>query len=219
MCNNEINPSNNYKFKIDNFIFENEKHKKDLCILEFGVREGRSTKMFLDICDKNDGNLISVDIDDYSNLFENQNWTFIKSRDDDYEKVSSNFHSKKFDIILIDSLHEPLHVSKLVNMYWKHLRKNGSMYIDDISWLPYVKNSWRDHEYTENINRDTFYKILEIQLNNFENINLTFTFNGSGMCRMIKLNDNELNKPKIIVKRNFFLKKFIKKIINIFKKK
>ena len=26
------------------------------------------------------------------------------------------------------------------------------MYIDDISWLPYMKNSWRDHKYTENIN-------------------------------------------------------------------
>ena len=38
-------------------------------IVEFGVREGRSTKLFLDLCDQNNGKLFSVDIDDYSNLF------------------------------------------------------------------------------------------------------------------------------------------------------
>ena len=54
------------------------------------------------------------------------------------------------------------------------------MYIDDISWLPYMKNSWRDHKYTENINRDTFNKILEIQLSNYDNINLIFTFRWIG---------------------------------------
>ena len=40
--------------------------KKDGLILEFGVREGRSTKMFLDLCRVNAGKLLSVDVDDYS---------------------------------------------------------------------------------------------------------------------------------------------------------
>ena len=40
----EFNPSKNYQNKINDFIFENEKNKKNLNILEFGVREGRSTK-------------------------------------------------------------------------------------------------------------------------------------------------------------------------------
>ena len=166
--------------------------------------------MFLDICAKNKGKLISVDIDDYSNLYNDNNWTFLKTRDDDYEKVSSKF-SGDFDIILIDSLHEPNHVSKLIYIR-KHLKPNGSMYIDDISWLPYLKNSWRDHEYTLNINRDTFNKILEIQLSNFNNINLTFNFSGSGMCRIVKVNNNELNKPKLLKPRNLFLKKILKNI-------
>ena len=211
-----MNPDQNYQKKITNFILENEKDKKNINILEFGVREGRSTKMFLELCAKNNGKLISVDIDDYSDLFQDINWKFIKCRDDDYKHVSS-FFSKKFDIILIDSLHEPNHVQKLIYTYWEYLNVNGSMYIDDISWLPYVKNSWRDHKYTDNINRDTFNKILEIQLKNFENIYLTFAFEGSGMCRIIKLNENQLNKPVVIASRHYYVKKILKKIIKIFK--
>ena len=217
MFKEKINPLQNYQDKITKFILDHEIDKKNINILEFGVREGRSTKMFLDICAKNEGKLISVDVDDYSNLFNDNNWTFLKTRDDDYEKVSSYF-SKDFDIILIDSLHEPSHVSKLIYTYWKHLKLNGSMYIDDISWLPYMKNSWRDHEYTENINRDTFYKILEIQLSNYNNIDLSFTFNGSGMCKIIKLNKNQLNLPKLIKARKYYVKNLLKKFILLFKK-
>ena len=217
MFKEKINPLQNYQDKITKFILDHEIDKKNINILEFGVREGRSTKMFLDICAKNEGKLISVDVDDYSNLFNDDNWTFLKTRDDDYEKVSSYF-SEDFDIILIDSLHEPNHVSKLIYTYWKHLKLNGSMYIDDISWLPYMKNSWRDHEYTENINRDTFNKILEIQLSNYDNINLIFSFSGSGMCRIIKQNHNELSKPKLMFPRKNYIKKILKKLLFLFKK-
>ena len=37
-------------------------------ILELGVQKGNSTKMFLKICEKNDGYLTSIDIDDCSNV-------------------------------------------------------------------------------------------------------------------------------------------------------
>ena len=69
MLKKKFNPDQNYKDKINNFILDHEINKKNINILEFGVREGRSTKMFLDLCASNGGKLISVDIDDYSNLF------------------------------------------------------------------------------------------------------------------------------------------------------
>tara|TARA_B100001540_G_scaffold314048_1_gene338162 strand:- start:250 stop:915 length:666 start_codon:yes stop_codon:yes gene_type:complete len=213
MKNEKFTPEDNYLKKIKNFIFEYEKNNKNLNILEFGVREGRSTKIFLDICRENGGKLLSVDIDDYSNLFKDENWTFLKSRDDDYKKVS-NLFTEKFDIILIDSLHEPNHVAKLIYLYWQHLNVRGSMYIDDISWLPYIEGSWRDHEYTENINRNTFFKILEIQNSNFNSMDLTFNFNGSGMCRIIKVSDDNLIKYKIIKNRNMLFKNNIKKLLH-----
>ena len=201
----------NYLNKIKNFIFEFEKNKKNLNILEFGVREGRSTKMFLELCSLNGGKLISVDVDDYSNLFNDKNWTFVKSRDDEFIN-DKHYFKEKFDIILIDSLHEPLHVSKLIYMCWEYLSVDGSMYIDDISWLPYTKGNWRDHKYTENINRDTFNEILSIKNSNWSNIDLVFDFNGSGLCRIIKKNDLNLGKKKKVINRNQVISKIFKNL-------
>ena len=47
-----------YDYKIKNFLEEQIKDIKNPIILEFGVKEGRSTKMFLDLCEKNDGKFI-----------------------------------------------------------------------------------------------------------------------------------------------------------------
>jgi predicted O-methyltransferase YrrM len=53
-----------HKNKLD-LIKEKIKNIDKPLILELGVKEGNSTKMFLEICDKNGGNLISVDILNY----------------------------------------------------------------------------------------------------------------------------------------------------------
>ncbi len=209
--------SNKFGQKISNFIFEHEKNKKNLNILEFGVREGVSTKMFLDLCKVNLGKLISVDIDDYSHLFTDDNWTFLNKRDDDINKIKTYF-IKPLDIILIDSLHDPIHVKKLIYMYWEHLKVGGSMYVDDISWLPYIRGNWRDHEYTEKINYDTFNEILNILAKNFDKFQLDFSFIDSGMARLTKLNDNKLLYSKNIKLRKNFIKSSFKNLVSFLKK-
>ena len=203
--------NNNYLKKIRNFIFEFEKNKDNPFILEFGVRQGRSTKMFLEICERNNGSLISIDIDDYANLFNDKNWTFIQCRDDNKVKISP-FLKKNVDIILIDSFHDPYHVLKIINLYWENLTIGGSMYIDDISWLPYIKNSWRDHKYSENINFDTFQMLLNLLNSNKDNFTLEFNFQDSGMARLIKLKDNILEKPKKIIRRKNLIKIILNKL-------
>ena len=65
-----------HKNKLD-LIKEKIKNIDKPLILELGVKEGNSTKMFLEICDKNDGNLISVDILDYSKVSNNPKCIFL----------------------------------------------------------------------------------------------------------------------------------------------
>lgn len=177
-------------------------------ILELGVREGRSTRMFLEICDKNNGNLISIDILDYSKVSNNPRWKFIHSSDDNFDYINGIIE-KKFDVLFIDSLHEPYHVKKVFYNYFNFVKINGLIFIDDLVWLPYVKGEYRDNEFVETINRLTFNKILEIYNANKNNFTLDINFSGSGLAIIKKINTN-LNQEKKIRNRLFSLKNILK---------
>jgi predicted O-methyltransferase YrrM len=195
-----------YKPKLD-YIKSFINKTKNINILEFGVMHGRSTKMFLELCKKLNGKLISVDMNDHSNLFNDKKWKFIHSRDDDPDLLKK-INNKKFDIIYIDSLHEPNHVKKILYMYFKYLKIGGRVFLDDINWLPYVKNSFKDSEYSEVMNRKIFSKIIEIYYANLENIKLEISFCGTGNANILKLNNKNLDEPKKIKNRIFGFRNF-----------
>ena len=184
---------------------------KNINILELGVREGISTKKFLEVCEKNQGNLTSIDIDDCSKVSSDKNWTFIHSSDDNFEILDKKI-KKDLDLIYIDSYHEPKHVEKVFFHYYDFLKIGGFCVIDDISWLPYCKNEYRDNEFSEIINRSIFNKILEIYNQNKENFSLEFYFEGSGLA-VIKKKDPKLNKSKKIISREITFKNLIKSLI------
>ena len=179
-------------------------------ILELGVREGVSTKMFLEVCDKNNGNLISVDILDCSKVSSNPRWKFIHSSDDNFELINKLLN-QKIDILFIDSLHEPNHVRKVFYNYFNFVKINGLIFIDDVVWLPYVEEARKDNEFVENINRLTFNKILEIYNANNENMTLDINFAGSGLGIIKKIKD-KLNYEKKIKNRSFTVKNILKRI-------
>ena len=178
---------------------------ENINILEFGVMKGRSTGFFLNLCNRLNGKLFSVDMNDHSKLFSDKRWTFIHSRDDNFE-LMDKINNKSFDVIYIDTLHEPNHVKKILYYYYNFLKVGGRVFIDDINWLPYVKNSFKDSEYSEVINRRTFNKIIEIYYKNFENLKLEISFCGTGTINFLKLNNSKLNEPKKIKNRIFGLR-------------
>ena len=198
------------KSKLD-YIIKKIQHIDKIQILELGVRHGFSTKKFIELCDSNDGFLISVDIKDCSDVIKSDRWKFIHSSDDNFEEVDK-FITKDLDFILIDSLHEPNHVEKVFYHYYNFLKKKGICIIDDISWLPYSKNQKRDKEFSEHINRSTFKKILEIFNENQKNFELEFYFRDSGYAIITKNEENFLNKSKKIKSREFGIKNLLRKI-------
>ena len=194
-----------------NYLIKKIKHIQNINILELGVQNGLSTKYFIELCESNNGLLTSVDIDDCSNVAKSDKWTFIHSSDDNFEKIDKIIPTT-LDLIFIDSLHEPNHVKKVFYHYYSFLKNGGICVIDDISWLPYVKNEYRDNEFSEYINRSTFTKILEIYNNNKENFLLEFFFKDSGYAIITKKNDKLLNKSKKIQSREYGLKNLFRKI-------
>ena len=198
------------KMKLD-YIIKKIKHIDKIKILELGVQKGVSTKKFIELCEKNNGFLTSVDINDCSDVISSEKWKFIHSSDDNFEKVD-RFINKDLDLIFIDSLHEPNHVEKVFYHYYNFLKKKGICIIDDISWLPYSKNQERDKEFCEYINRSTFNKILEIFNQNQKNFDLEFYFKDTGYAVITKNEENSLNKPKKIKSREFGIKNLLRKI-------
>ena len=184
-------------------------------ILEFGVRHGISTEFFLNICEKKNGFLYSVDMDDNSKKFNSNKWKFIHGRDDNFKLVES-FIPKKIDLIYIDSFHDAEHVAKIFFHYYPFLKDNGCLIIDDVSWLPYTKKNERDNFNSEINNHETFHKILDIYNNNTKNFNLTFNFKSSGMAKIIKKNNDNLLIPKRVKTRKYTFKNFIRKIVRSF---
>lgn len=202
-----------FKEKFFDYLYEDLLSINQPNILEFGVHAGYSTSILLDVCKLNDGKLYSVDINDFSNNFNDPNWHFIKSRDDNFDYIEK-LVPNKVDVILIDTLHKAAHVEKILYHYYPKLKKNGLIIIDDISWLYYAPKAERDHFFIEINNRETFYRLLEIFNSNMKNINLEFNFAHSGVCKILKKNELQLNPPLKIRSREFSIKNIIKKILN-----
>ena len=200
-----------YNYKINTYMFSLISDIRNCNFLEFGVKEGRSTAKFLEICKKNNGKLLSIDINDYSNLFESEYWKFLKTRDDNFELVDEHI-KEDLDVIYLDSLHEASHVEKIFYHYYSKLKINGYFFIDDISWLPYTKSSSRNNFYCEINNKETFQSLLDIYNSNTENFDISFSFVSSGIC-IIKKKKNNLTKKNKIKTRDFSIKNILRKFI------
>lgn len=207
----------NYNYKIDTHLFPLIRNLKKPIILEFGVQNGRSTKKFLKICDKNNGKLFSIDVNDCSNISKNSKWTFFKSRDDNFEYLKNKI-PKKIDIIFLDTLHEAAHVEKIFYYYYNRLKVDGYFFIDDTSFLPYLQDQKRNSFYCEINNSETYTRILEIYLNNSEFFDLSFSYIASGLAIIRKKKMDKLKKRTEMRTRKNSLKNIIRLIWNALKK-
>jgi hypothetical protein len=66
-------------------------------------------------------------------------------------------------------------------------------------------------------NQETFFKIIEIFYSNRENFDLEFSFVGTGVAKIKKLNANFLEKPQNIISRKYTGLNIIRKIIRSIK--
>ena len=197
--------------KLFNFVHNKIKDIKEINILEFGVREGKSTRMFIELAERNNGNVVSVDIDDYEKLSDSKKWKFIQSRDDNFEKIKNELNQQQ-DVILLDSFHEADHVHKIIINYYDILKEGGYFFIDDISWLPYLPDKKRDSFYCELNNKETFDTIVGLYNSNEDKFDLEFSFISSGFAVLIKRNNLKLDTFKKYKDRKFSLKNLYRKL-------
>ena len=103
-----------------------------------------------------------------------QNQIFCYGRQNNYKYVEKNI-PKKFDIIYLDTIHAAHHVKKILYYYFNKLKKDGVFVIDDVSYMPYLKNREKNNFSLEINNLETFEILLEILNVNHKNIHLDFS--------------------------------------------
>lgn len=208
---------NGVKKKFFDFFYNDLFQIRNPKIIEFGVRHGVSTSLFLDLCTINDGQLFSIDVNDYSHTFNSPKWHFIKSRDDNFEFLKKKLPNDA-DIIFLDTVHKADHVIKVLISYFDILKKDGYFIIDDISWIPYLKNNEHDHFYKEINNKETFESLLQIYSLNSSTMDIKFNLTNTGSVVITKLKNEKLifNKKKRSRDGNLknYLRLIYKKIFN-----
>lgn len=196
---------NEHSNKLYNYLINKIQNLNNPQILELGVNNGQSTLAFLNLIEKNGGHLYSIDFNDCSKVSNSKNWTFIQSRDDNFNFLNQKMPSK-IDVILVDSCHEANHIEKIIYYYFNILNIGGYLFIDDISWLPYLKNQERNSFYCEINNKETFLKILEIYNSNKNLFELEFCFKSTGFA-LIKKKQTPLYYQQLKLKQEKFLLK------------
>ena len=206
-----------HKRKFLDFILKSISKIDSPQILEFGISEiGMSTSIFLDLCKKNNGKLISVDTNKNSRSFQDINWKFINTRDDNFD-IIEKYLDKELDVIYLDTIHKADHVEKIIYNYYEKLKVGGFFFVDDTSWLPYLKKNRKDHFFMEVNNHETFDRIIEIFNSNSDSFDLEFSFVGTGIAKIHKMNKNKLLKRRKINSRKMSFLNFIRKSYKIFR--
>ena len=209
--------SEQYEEKLE-FFLEDLRKITNPQVIEFGIRFGISTKKIIEICEKNNGFLNAIDVLDCSKVSNSKNWKFHQCRDDNFEYLDDVL-PRNVDLIYLDSYHNANHIEKIFFHYYDFLKINGFFIFDDISWIPYLRNKKRNNFNCEINNHETFDRLIQILSSNENLINLYFSFEGSGLCKVIKKSNLPLNKPQKIRKRVNSIKNYIRKAYFFFSSK
>jgi len=207
-----------YENKIQEFFINDLKKIQNPQIIEFGVRFGVSTKKIIEVCEKNNGFLNAVDILDCAEISNSTKWKFHKCRDDNFEYLDKVL-PRQVDLIYLDSFHNANHIEKIILHYFEFLKKDGIFIVDDISWLPYLKNKKRNNFNCEINNFETFNKLLKLKAENENLFDLYFSFVGSGLAKIVKKENFKINKSKSLNLRFFSIKNLIRKLYYLFTNK
>tara|TARA_B100000767_G_scaffold273762_1_gene304867 strand:+ start:2883 stop:3563 length:681 start_codon:yes stop_codon:yes gene_type:complete len=196
--------------------------KKDPVVLEFGVERGSSTKVFTWLAEQINGNIYSIDITDCSQVISSKSWHFFQSDDLKIENILERFPEIKnrgVDMIYIDSYHENHHVQKLLNLWFKYVKKEGAIFIDDVDSYKFRKKKdiWNSivYDLTDEAIKSFYYS-------NIEKTFYTRYYGENGLAKLLKYTDllDEPNQINKLWNYNIFIKilyPYLRKISKIFK--
>jgi predicted O-methyltransferase YrrM len=158
-------------------------------ILELGTARGESTTVFLQACHERSGRLVSVDIDDCSDVSDSQRWTFVQADSADVDAVveKSPVLIGGIDVLYVDSLHRRSHVEKEIKGWYPLLNQGGHIFLDDVDSNPYRLGNRKDNVLAEIAFDEIREFVQAFFYANDDQLSLDITFGSTGLAHMHKI--------------------------------
>lgn len=187
------------------FMYRKAIEKESPILMELGVDKGLSTTVFLQASEDKNGKLVSVDIEDCSDISDSDRWQFVQSDSTDVENILSKAtHLKEgIDIIYIDSLHNKDHVKKELTSWFPYMKENSWIFFDDVDPNPYRKGNRKDHLNNEIAWGEIHDYVQAFFYSNEEHLYLRIFYGSTGLACFHKVSPLGTipNEAKPIIKR------------------
>jgi len=111
-------------------------------IVELGVRGGESTFVFERVSQLVEADLISVDIEDCSEISDYDRWHFVQADDVDLARkfdkwAKKNDVKESIDVLFIDTSHEYAHTVEEIEQWFPHLSSSSIVFFHDTNLTRY----------------------------------------------------------------------------------
>ncbi len=179
-------------------------------ILELGTAKGVSTTIFLQACEETNGQLVSVDIKDCSNISSSSRWKFVQSDSTDIDFILSKApHLRNgIDILYIDSWHAKRHVEKELTGWYPFMNNGAHIFFDDVDSNPFRKGQRKDNVRAEIMWDEVKDYVKAFFYSNEDELYLDIMFGTTGLAHLYKLSPKgtipQEAKP-IIHRRNYIV--------------
>jgi len=196
-------------------------------ILELGTDKGVSTTIFLQACEESNGQLVSVDIKDCSNISSSSRWKFVQSDSTDIDFILSKVPRLRngIDVLYIDSGHTKSHVEKELTGWYPFMNNDAHIFFDDVDSNPYRTGQRKDNFLAE-IGWDEIKDYVKAFFySNEDELYLDIMFGTTGLAHLYKLSSKgtipQEAKPIIHRRKNIvdMLRYNPRKLLSLLKRK
>jgi predicted O-methyltransferase YrrM len=169
-------------------MYEEARVRDEPVILELGVDRGASTTVFLQACAEKNGQLVSVDIRDCSEVAQDDRWRFVQSDSTDVATILSEAPELRdgIDVLYVDSLHDWRHVEKELYGWFPYLKQGSVIFFDDVDPSS-ARKGQRSDSFTLERQYGQIHRFVEaFFLSNLDSTRLGIAYGSTGLAKLRK---------------------------------
>jgi hypothetical protein len=153
-------------------------------VLELGTQHGTSAKALLAACKENGGTVVSVDLQDCSQISQAPNFIFVQSDSTSVRNILSKapILSQGIHMLYVDTTRHRSHLQKEVASWWPFIRPEGWLFCRGVDPGPYRRGARKDAIVLEKEAEERARFFIEFSVANVESCDLAIHYGSTGLA-------------------------------------